>query len=567
LLDSLRGSHIVEKEFGGITQHIGAFNVKLASRDEKNVVKERSITFLDTPGHAAFSMMRSRGAKITDIVVLVIAAEDGVMAQTEESIEHAKKSGCPIIVAINKIDKVNEERIERVKKELLKYELIPEEMGGDVQIVPISALKKINLDLLKEEIWAQSEIMDLKGDAKGLVEGYIIESTQDQHKGKLATVLIQRGNLKRGDYLVAGHSWCKVKSISDENSKTLNQAALSQAVQVMGWKELPHPGDEVIQVENEHKAKEIIEIRLKKDEIKKQRADAQEIKRKREEHTKIYREKLGEKRASGSHRPVTAVSINDVVKKMAEEKALADNQTESESVLQSEREKKKKLSIMIKADVNGSLEAILNVLETYNCHDKVHLDLVHFDIGSIKKSDLDMAEMFNSIIYCFNIPVNHTLEMVGESNNTNHNNHDHKKNYKIKHFNVIYKLFDDLRIELNELAPYTEEEEKLGEANVLRVFDYDESNKHTITVAGGRCVDGLLDHKAHFKLVRNEETIADGLLCKSLKHMKNDVATIKRNVEFGLAFDNQSVRPQQGDTIVCYSLKKVRQPIEWNLGF
>ena len=288
LLDSLRGSNVVEKEFGGITQHIGAFNTRLSSLDDK---RERAITFLDTPGHAAFSAMRSRGAKVTDIVVLVIAAEDGVMAQTIESIEHAKGTSCKIIVAINKIDKVNEEQVKKVKRELLNYDLIPEEMGGEVQVVPISALKKINLDLLKEEIWARSEIMDLKGDPNGLVEGYIIESTQDLHKGKLATVLIKRGTLKKGDFLVAGQSWCKVKFIYDENSKNLEKASLSQAVQIMGWKEVPHSGDEVVQVSSESRAKELVEIRNQIEALKKQKSESEIIEKKRTEHNNLYRDK------------------------------------------------------------------------------------------------------------------------------------------------------------------------------------------------------------------------------------------------------------------------------------
>ena len=261
LLDNLRGTNVVASEFGGITQHIGAFNCRL---DTLNNKKERNITFLDTPGHAAFSLMRSRGAKVTDIIVLVIAAEDSIMAQTIESIQHAKNSGCAIIVAINKIDKVSEQQINLVKQDLLKYELIPEEMGGDVQVVPISALKGTNLDLLKEERWTRAEVMELKGDPKSLAEGYIIESSLDAHKGKLATVLIRRGTIKRSSYLVAGNSWCKVKFIYDENSESLNQATLSQAVQIMGWKDMPHSGDEVLEVANEQRAKEMIEIRNRK---------------------------------------------------------------------------------------------------------------------------------------------------------------------------------------------------------------------------------------------------------------------------------------------------------------
>ncbi len=215
----------------------------------------------------------------------------------------------------------------------------------------------------------------------------------------------------------------------------------------------------------------------------------------------------------------------------------------------------KALSVIIKADVNGSLEAILNVMETYDAHEKVRLDLTHFEVGPVKKSDIDLAELFNATIYVFNLPENAPLES-GENTK-----------YKIKHFNVIYKMFDDLKSEINELAPLVDEEELLGEATVLNIFSYGESNNKTITVAGGRCMEGQIDRKAFYRLVRNGQVIESKLTCKSLKHLKTDVSTIKRNVEFGLAFEEQAVQLEKGDTIICYNLKKVKEPIQWNLGF
>lgn len=532
LLDSLRDSHIVESEFGGITQHIGAFNVK-----DKN----RNITFLDTPGHAAFSMMRSRGAIVTDVVILVIAAEDGIMAQTVESINHAKSTGCPIIVAINKIDKASEQQINRVKQELLKYDLIGEEMGGDVQIVPISALNKTNLNLLKEVIWTQAEIMELKGDPKGLVEGFVIESSQDLHMGKLATVLIKRGNLFKGDYLIAGGTWCKVKFMFDENSQNVKSAGLSQAVRVAGWKDLPSSGDEVLQVISENRAKEICEIRHKKEALTKQKIDQEIIKKKRAEHDQFYHEKLNVKRLAGENYSISKI----------EPEGKSDMHLNSMGQIESTNVNK--LHILIKADVNGSLEAILNVLETYNCNDKVILDVINFEVGPVKKSDVEMAEMFNALIYCFNLSPNATVEKEVES--------------RIRHFNVIYKLFDDLKIELNNLAPLIEQEELVGEADILKTFDYNESNKKVIKVAGGRCVEGHLDRKLNFRLMRNGECLVEGQKCKSLKHVKQDVNSIKRNVEFGFSFDDDSIQPQPGDKLVCYDVKMVRSPLDWNLGF
>ena len=543
LLDALRGSNVVASEFGGITQHIGAFNCRLKNQESSI---ERSITFLDTPGHAAFSLMRSRGAKVTDIVVLVIAAEDSIMAQTIESIQHAKNTGCTIIVAINKIDKCSEQQINKVKQDLLKYELIPEEMGGDVQVVPISALKKLNLDLLKEEIWTRAEIMELTGDPKGLAEGYIIESSIDAHKGKLATVLIKRGTVKRGSFLVAGSSWCKVKFIHDENAESLNQATLSQAVQIMGWKEMPSSGDEVLEVSTEHRAKEIVEIRLKKSMLEKQRNEAEIIKKKREQHNEVYLKKLKEKRESGSR----------FISSMYNKEGILVENLDIDSSSQTDMPKldpAKKLHIIIKTDVNGSLEAILNVLETYNSHDKVILDVVHFEVGQIKKGDLEMAETFEAIIYCFNLPpVTEDLK---------------DKKLKIKSFNVIYKLFDDLKLELNNLAPLTEQEEVKGEAKLLKLFKYDETNKTTITVAGSLCTEGMIDKNSKFKIMRGNEVIAASEKCKSLKHIKTNVNTVKRNVEFGISFENAHLKLEPGDKLICYDIKMIQLPIEWNLGF
>jgi translation initiation factor IF-2 len=265
---------------------------------------------------------------------------------------------------------------------------------------------------------------------------------------------------------------------------------------------------------------------------------------------------LTEKQASGSRRPVTAVSIDQVVKNITEKR----NEAFMDPAKAEIASQAKTLSVIIKADVNGSLEAILNVMETYNAHEKVRLDLAHFEVGPIKKSDIDLAELFNATIYVFNLPVNAALESEPTKG-------PHERKCKIKHFNVIYKMFDDLKSEINELAPLVDQEELLGEATVLNVFSYGESNTKTITVAGGRCLEGQIDRKGFYRLVRNGQVIENKLTCKSLKHLKTDVNTIKRNIEFGLAFEEQSVQPVKGDTIICYNVKKVKEPIEWNLGF
>jgi translation initiation factor IF-2 len=226
-------------------------------------------------------------------------------------------------------------------------------------------------------------------------------------------------------------------------------------------------------------------------------------------------------------------------------------------------------SVIVKTDVNGSLEAILNVMETYEAHHKVRLDLVHFDVGPVKKTDMDMAELFNSVVYAFNLPANPEVEAsASKMTVTVEGSSSAEKKSRVRHFNVIYKMFDDMRSEINERVVSVDKEELIGEATVLQVFDYtEEKKKGTITVAGGRCLSGMLDRKANFRLVRGGTVVKEKLTCHSLKHVKTDVSTIKQNVEFGLAFEQKNVTPEKGDTIVCYNLKKVKEPVEWNLGF
>ena len=460
---------------------------------------------------------------------------------------------CQIIVAINKIDKVNAEQIKKVKGELLKYDLIPEENGGDVQVVPISALKKTNLDLLKEEIWTKAEIMDLKGDPKGFVEGYVIESTQDLHKGKLATVLIQRGTLRKGDFLVAGNTWCKVKSILDENSKSLTSASLSQAVQVMGWKDLPAAGDEVYQVESESKLKELIDIRSEIQEIRKLKVDSDSIKKKRANEKEIYQE-ARKKRLLKGGAFISDFYTDRYIKrdKLNEKEIIAKNR----SILT--ENKREGVSIILKTDVNGSLEAILDVLDTYDQQDKVNLDLIHFEVGQVKQSDIEMASTFGAIIYCFNLsPTSIEADYIGKTE---------ANGCKIKHFNVIYKMFDDLLEEINKLAPVIDVKNTLGEAKVVQLFDFTEDKKK-LKVIGGLCVDGVLQSKANFMIMRNEKVIAEDLKCKSLKNVKTDVTQVKKNVNFGLSLENENVSPEPGDKIICYNIEKVKQNIKWDLGF
>ncbi|XP_047111095.1 translation initiation factor IF-2, mitochondrial isoform X1 [Schistocerca piceifrons] len=524
LLDALRHTSVVESEFGGITQHIGAFSVTLPSGD--------TITFLDTPGHAAFSAMRARGAEVTDIVVLVVAADDGVMEQTVESIRMAKEANVPIIVAINKIDKP-EADIERSKRMLLQHGIQVEDEGGDVQVVPISALHGTNLDVLAEAIVLQAELMDLKGDPKGMIEGVVIESKTDMLRGKLSTAIVKRGTLRKGTVLVAGTAWAKVRAMFDDQGKPVHEAPPSAPVEVLGWRELPSAGDEILEVESEKRAHEVVKWRELQQMQQKMEADKEVVEEKTEQYRKAYREQLEKKRLMGRFRLKPSGPRPKEI------------QSEDEGP---------RVSIIIKGDVDGSVEAILDVLETYHSNSQCKLDLVHYGVGGVTETDIELAEVFGAIIYGFNVS---TLKKAQEMANS--------KKISIRHHNVIYKLIDDLKKEISTKLPEKEVEQTLGEANVLQEFIINEGRKK-IPVAGCRCTKGILKKNALYRLVRGEEILYEGSL-ESMRHVKNEVDSIKKDVECGLRLSDPSIRFQPGDNLVCYEVIKEPQETDWDPGF
>ncbi|XP_039594955.1 translation initiation factor IF-2, mitochondrial isoform X2 [Polypterus senegalus] len=386
LLDSLRKTQVAAMEAGGITQHIGAFLVQLPSGEK--------ITFLDTPGHAAFSAMRARGAHVTDIVVLVVAADDGVMKQTIESINHAKTANVPIILAINKCDK-HEANPERVKKELLSYGVVCEEYGGDVQAVHISAVKGENIMALAEATVALAEMLELKADPMGMVEGIVIESRTDKGKGPITTAIIQRGTLKKGCVLVAGKAWAKVRLMYDENNKGIAQAGPSTPVEIVGWKNLPSAGDEILEVESEHRAREVVEFRNYVEGQEKMQEDQQIIDAKQKEHRDVYKKE----RESLSHltwrqrRAAMYKANKHLLACRPKEKAEKDQLT---------------LPIVIKGDVDGSVEAIMDILDTYDADEECELDVVYVAVGDISENDVNLAETFSgkaSVLAIFNVTV------------------------------------------------------------------------------------------------------------------------------------------------------------------
>ncbi|KAJ8246191.1 hypothetical protein GJAV_G00264710 [Gymnothorax javanicus] len=531
LLDSLRKSQVAASEAGGITQHIGAFLVELPSGEK--------ITFLDTPGHAAFSAMRARGALVTDIVILVVAADDGVMKQTVESIQHAQKAKVPIIVAVNKCDK-READPRRVKTELLAHDVVCEELGGDVQAVHVSALKGENLLELAEATVALAEVLELKGDPKGLVEGTVIESRTDRGKGPVTSAIIQRGTLRKGCVLVAGKAWAKVRFLTDENGLPAKEAGPSIVVAISGWKELPSAGEEILEVESEQRAREVVEWRQYVDSQERQQQDLQVIQAKQQEHLQSYRSER-EALAHLSWHQRRRLRYKTEKHRMA--------------MRPSERDQSQELSLplIIKGDVDGSVEAILDILSSYDADDQCQLDIVHFGVGDISENDLNLAETFSGTVYGFNVSASRPLLQSAA-----------KRGIPIKLHRVIYKLIDELKEELSSKLPPTREENVIGEASVLATFEVTEA-KRKVGVAGCRVLTGQLDKRKRFRLVRGRDVLWEGSLT-TLKHHKDVVMTVKAGMECGLSLD-QEVDFRPGDEIICFEESEKQQKISWDPGF
>jgi translation initiation factor IF-2 len=406
LLDALRTTDVAAGEAGGITQHIGAYQVKTPSGD--------AVTFLDTPGHAAFSAMRTRGATVTDIVILVVAADDGVMPQTIESIQHAKAAGAPIIVAVNKIDKPDADP-QKVVNELLQYEIIGEALGGDTQIVEVSAKARTNLDGLIEAILLQAEVMDLKADPERSAEGVVIEAKLDKGRGPVATVLVKRGTLKRGDIVVAGSAWGKVRALLDERNAQLTEAGPSVPVEILGLDEAPSPGDVFATVENEARARELTEFRARQ---------------KRE-------------KATGG---INQVSLVDMMAKLGSKKI-------------------SELPVLIKSDVQGSGEAIQGSLEKMG-NDEVRARVVYSGAGGITESDVQLAKSAGAPILGFNVRASKQAKDLAD-----------REGVEIRYYSIIYDLLDDMKGVLSGMLAPLQRETFLGNAAVLQVFDISKTGK------------------------------------------------------------------------------------------
>ena len=549
LLDRLRKANVVESEFGRITQHIGAFSVSLKDYVKDDIDTVDKVTFLDTPGHAAFKNMRVRGAFVTDIVILMVDAVEGPLEQTLESIQAVKRARVSMIVAINKIDKPGAD-IERTKKALYDAGVQLEDFGGDVQAVPISALHGDGVEDLIEAVLAQSEVLQLSADPKGPVEGTIIESNMEVGLGKTATVLIKRGTLKKGQILVCGETLAKVKQLLDTReplgdsfgSRTEIKAVKpAEACRIVGWKSFPHAGEEIMEAPNEKRAQQVIDWRVgqrKKEELQEV---TEAIIEKRRSDKEVYDEFRMKKLKDGHFRRAVFKSNNSEayeILKSREEAGLNDS----------------KVSIVVRTDVDGSLEAILNCLNTYD-EEEVKLDIVSSSVGAITETDLKLAQDFDGIVYAFNVNVPDAIRKAASS----------IYNVQIREHQVIYALIDDLKEEISQKLPLESVEEVIGRGTVAKEFLISE-NRSDIPVAGCRVNQGQFESDKDYRVLRGKEVIFEGSLT-SLKHLKDEVTKVPQGKDCGLRVSDESIRFLPGDQILCLEFKLEKRQTSWYPGF
>ena len=479
LLDTIRSSHVVSGEAGGITQHIGAYQV---------VKNGKTITFIDTPGHAAFTEMRARGAQITDIVILVVAADDGVMPQTKEAIEHAQAAGVPIIVAINKMDKAGANP-DRIKTELTEYNLVPEDWGGDTIYVPISALTGKGVDELLEMVILVSELKEYKANPNRLGMGTVIEAKLDKGRGPVATLLVQNGTIKVGDVIVVGTTYGKIRSMEDETGKTIQAAGPSKPVSVTGLVEVPFAGEKFMALNDERKAREIAEVRTQN--------------------------KFNEEKGVGK-----AASLNDLFK---------------------DDENEKTLNLIIKCDVQGSIEAIRGLLEKINI-EGTSINIISARVGGITNNDIILALASHAIIIGFNVrPTAQITDMAKD------------EGVEIRLYNIIYKLQEDIEKAVKGLLDPVFEEKITGQAEVREIFKVSKVG----TIAGSYVTSGSIVRSGGVRLIRDSIVIYTGRMA-GLRRFKDDVKEVKAGYECGITIENYN-DIKVGDVIECFVMEEAER--------
>ena len=481
LLDVIRKTNVISGEAGGITQTIGAYKVK---------INDREITFLDTPGHEAFTQMRARGAQITDIAILVVAANDGVMPQTVEAINHAKSAGIPIIVAINKID-LPDANPQKVKEELMQYELVPEEWGGDTIFVEISAKKNINIDGLLEMVLLQADVLELKANPNKQAKGAVIEARLDKNKGTIASVLVQRGTLDVGDTIVVGTSIGRIRSMVNDKGKKVKSAGPSTPVEVMGLTEVPQAGDIFYEVKDEKMAKHLIE------------------RRRRQEREK-------------SINSMQAVTLDNLFGQMEEGKL-------------------KQLNLIVKADVQGSVEALKQSLEKLT-NEEVRVKVIHAAAGAVTESDVTLAKVSNAIIIAFNVRPVAGAKQEAE-----------KDEVQIKQYSVIYQAIEDVESAMKGMLDPKFEEELLGTAEIRQIFKI----SNVGTVGGAMVLTGKIERNAGVRVLRDDVVIHEGKLV-SLKRFKDDVKEVAKDYECGIQLEKFN-DIKEGDIIEAFIMKEIKR--------
>jgi translation initiation factor IF-2 len=475
----------VSGEAGGITQHIGAYQVTLKSGQK--------ITFIDTPGHEAFTAMRARGAKVTDVVVLVVAADDGIMPQTVEAIRHAKAANVPIIVAINKIDKPDANP-QRVRQELLNHELVTEDLGGDVLAVEVSAKQRLNLDALEEAILLQAEILDLKANPDRAASGVVVEAKIERGRGSVATLLVQKGTLKVGDVFVAGSDWGRVRALLDDHGHKIESAGPATPVEVLGLQGAPAAGDDFITVETEARAREVAEYRQRK------QRDAKAV--------------------AGARG-----TLEQMFSKIAAGEA-------------------KELPVVIKGDVQGSVEALTATLEKLG-NEEVKVRVLHAAVGGINESDITLAKASNALVVGFNVRANPQARDMAR-----------RDDVEIRYYSIIYDVADDMKQALTGMLAPTLRERFLGNAEIREVFNITKVGK----VGGCFVTEGLVKRGAKVRLLRDNVVIHEGSLGQ-LKRFKDDVKEVREGYECGMSFENYN-DIQVGDVIECFELEEVAASLD-----
>jgi translation initiation factor IF-2 len=481
LLDAIRESNIIGKEAGGITQHIGAYQV---------TIKDKKITFLDTPGHEAFTTLRARGAQVTDIAILVVAAEEGLKPQTLEAINHAKAANVPIIVAINKIDKP-EANIEQCKQQLANYDLVSEDWGGKTIIVPVSAKNKTGIDDLLEMILLVSEMLELKARKKGLAKGVVVESRLSRKKGPIATILVKSGTLKIGDYFVIGAKYGKVRSLLNNMGSVIKKVEPGTPAELLGISQVPGPGD-------------ILEVY------------------KTEKEAKIIAEKRHLQEKSTNTKQLSSISLETLSQQ------IEDGQINN-------------LNIIIKADVNGSLEAIQGSIEQIPAKE-VNIKILHSATGQISENDVMLAKASGALIIGFGVPINPLASKLAEEESIN-----------IKSYKIIYEIIDDIKKVVDGMFKIEYEEVEIGKAEIRKIFSYSKIGK----IAGSYVTEGKIIKNTKAQIIREGKEVETSTIV-SLKRFKDDVKEVASNFECGIVLENANL-VQEGDTLVCIETREKKR--------